>query len=201
MLEQAKLMVEKMTGIGRPRRTDLAELVRPRKPRPFAFSMTARRRTTGVSRCCSIARRWPCRRPMTRPPCSRTFRRQRLAAVRRNGIYDSCISTLGTHEVLGIARGHAVAQFGGEQGQAIDLKAGDVVVLPAGTGHRRRSASPDLLVVGAYPAAANSISGGRARSPMPTPCGRSPAVGLPAKDPIYGDAGRCCTPGASDGRA
>ena len=70
----------------------------------------------------------------------------------RNGIYDFLHYHSGTHEVLGIARGHARVRFGGRNGKIVALRAGDVVILPAGTGHQRVSASRDLLVVGAYTA-------------------------------------------------
>jgi uncharacterized protein YjlB len=69
----------------------------------------------------------------------------------RNGIYDFHHFHSTTHEVLGIVRGRASVMLGGPSGRRFELSAGDVVVLPAGTGHRNVGSSDDLLVVGAYP--------------------------------------------------
>jgi uncharacterized protein YjlB len=55
------------------------------------------------------------------------------------------------HEVLGVAEGETQVQFGGPQGQVLTVRAGDVVVVPAGVGHYRRSQSDGLVIVGAYP--------------------------------------------------
>ena len=60
----------------------------------------------------------------------------------RNGIHPFLHFHTRTHEVLGIARGTARVEFGGDKGRTLDVQAGDVVVLPAGTGHRRVSSSP-----------------------------------------------------------
>jgi uncharacterized protein YjlB len=68
----------------------------------------------------------------------------------RDTIYDYDHFHTTAHEVLGIAEGSVSVRFGGAKGRELTLEKGDVVVSPAGVGHRRRSASKDLLVVGAY---------------------------------------------------
>lgn len=107
----------------------------------------------------------------------------------RNGIFPFLHFHAAAHEVLGIARGSAEVQFGGDSGQTLKVEAGDVVVLPAGTGHRRLSASPDLLVVGAYPAGSDygqhrpgQIDLHQAQAPIAR-------VPLPDQDPVYGEKG------------
>jgi uncharacterized protein YjlB len=69
----------------------------------------------------------------------------------RDTVYDFVHYHSQIHEVMAVARGTATVEFGGLKGRKLRLKAGDVVILPAGTGHRLIEASRNFLVVGAYP--------------------------------------------------
>ena len=110
-------------------------------------------------------------------------------AMWRNGVYDYLHYHATVHEALGVARGHARVQFGGDHGEALDISAGDVAILPAGTGHQLISASEDFRVVGAYP------PGPPMQIARPTPESHAkaletiPKVKLPKTDPVRGEDG------------
>jgi uncharacterized protein YjlB len=94
-----------------------------------------------------------------------------------------------THEVLAVYRGTASLQFGGDNGRKFVVKPGDVVVIPAGVGHKRMESTSDFSVIGAYP-------GGRRWDLLRGLPGERPradrniaAVPLPDNDPIAGPGG------------
>ena len=107
----------------------------------------------------------------------------------RNGVYDYLHYHATVHEALGVARGHARVRFGGDRGREIEISAGDVAILPAGTGHQCLSASRDFCVIGAYP------PGPQMHVTRPTPENHTkalqtiPAVELPKTDPVMGTDG------------
>jgi uncharacterized protein YjlB len=105
----------------------------------------------------------------------------------RNGIYTFHHFHSTAHEVLGIARGHVNVVLGGEGGQSVTANAGDILVLPAGTGHCRISASDELLVIGAYPEDEHWDICRTALSPEALE--RMKHVRYPASDPVTGPTG------------
>lgn len=107
----------------------------------------------------------------------------------RNGIYNYLHYHSTAHEVLGVARGQARVRFGGDRGKVLEVTAGDVAILPAGTGHQCLFGTRDLCVVGAYPL------GQTMEITRPTPDNhaealkRIPRVAAPGADPVMGEDG------------
>lgn len=107
----------------------------------------------------------------------------------RNGIYSFQHYHSTAHEVLGIFSGTAKVQLGGEDGIIQTVHPGDVVVIPAGVAHKNLGSSPDLGVVGAYPAGQHpDLCRGKADE-RPEADQNIRRVPLPQKDPVYGRNG------------
>ena len=93
------------------------------------------------------------------------------------------------HEVLGVVAGSASVILGGPSGRPFEVGSGDVLVLPAGTGHCNAGSSADLLVVGAYP---NGMRWDLRRgdpSERDEVLANIEAVPLPDADPVQGPGG------------
>ncbi|WP_409306113.1 cupin domain-containing protein [Peribacillus sp. SCS-155] len=117
------------------------------------------------------------------------FNRHNWRGSWSGGIFDYHHYHSNTHEVLGVKAGTATILVGGDDGERLELKVGDVVVLPAGTGHKNIESSDDFEVVGAYPdGMAHNLRkkdpGLRAQAVT-----EIKQVSVPETDPVFGEKG------------
>lgn len=193
VLESLKKAAEKATGVARPSRDQIEGLIRIRKANVAKF------KDDGVipnnSRWPLVLYRGAVALPRNLDPAAimeDLFDKNGWGDSWRDGIYDYVHYHSRIHEVLGIARGKGTVRFGGNKGKTLQLKAGDVAILPAGTGHQCLAASADFLVVGAYPPTGTydectkSEEHARALKTIPK-------IGRPRKDPVYGSKGPLLT--------
>jgi uncharacterized protein YjlB len=122
--------------------------------------------------------------------CERLFAGNGWGGSWRDGVFPFHHFHSNAHEVLGFVRGEATVLLGGPGGEVVRIVAGDVVMLPAGTGHKREAASDDLIVVGAYPAGQEDYDLRRGDPAELDEATRNiAAVALPGTDPTAGADG------------
>ena len=117
------------------------------------------------------------------------FARHHWPAAWRNGVHPFHHYHSDGHEALGIYSGEVTVRFGGDAGVAITARPGDVLVLPAGTGHKKLSSRGALGVVGAYPEGSHPDT---CVPPFARPAKSAAAVArvpLPRCDPVHGPRG------------
>ena len=117
------------------------------------------------------------------------FNRNRWPAAWRNGVYPFHHFHSTGHEALGIYEGEVTVQFGGDAGVTVTARPGDVIVLPAGTGHKKLSSRGALGVVGAYPDGMHPDTCTPPFARAAAAAQRVAKVPLPACDPVYGARG------------
>ena len=117
------------------------------------------------------------------------FDQNRWPAAWRDGVFPFHHFHTTAHEVLGVYSGEVTVQFGGEGGVVVTAQPGDVIVLPAGTGHKKLSSRGALGVVGAYPAGQHADTCTPLLSNLERSADAVARVALPECDPVYGAAG------------
>ncbi|WP_460673564.1 cupin domain-containing protein [Larkinella ripae] len=107
----------------------------------------------------------------------------------RNGVFPYHHYHSLSHEVLGVYSGSARLHLGGEKGPKIRVRSGDVIVIPAGVGHKRLEASADFGVVGAYPDGRDYDVLRGEPGDRPKADQQIATVPLPKTDPLQGQDG------------
>lgn len=107
----------------------------------------------------------------------------------RNGIFSYHHYHSTAHEALLVYGGSAKVQLGGENGVIETIGAGDVIVIPAGVGHKNLGSSSDFHVVGAYPPQQNVDMNYGKSGERPRVDQNIARLVLPATDPVFGKAG------------
>lgn len=104
----------------------------------------------------------------------------------RWGVYPFHHYHSNTHEVLGVFQGKALLHLGGEKGEKVEVQAGDIIVIPAGVGHKCLTHSNDFTVLGAYPNGLDPDLMRGEKGERPATDQNIAAVAVPATDPWMG---------------
>lgn len=104
----------------------------------------------------------------------------------RNGIFSYHHYHSDTHEALGVYGGWAEVQLGGPDNDPVRIEKGDLVVLPAGTSHKKIDSGDGFAVVGAYPGGQSYDMNYGKEGEIENAKQNIAGVPLPEEDPVFG---------------
>ncbi|MGZ3863842.1 MAG: cupin domain-containing protein [Bacteroidia bacterium] len=107
----------------------------------------------------------------------------------KNGIYDFHHYHSTTHECMAICMGSANIILGGPGGKRVKVKQGDVIILPAGVGHRCTSMTDDFLCVGGYPQGKDYDMNTGIADEYSKAISNIKELPVPKHDPVFGNQG------------
>ena len=116
----------------------------------------------------------------------RLFARNGWSNAWNSGVFTYSHYHSTTHEVLGFFRGSTVLHLGGAHGYNINIRKGDVLIIPAGVAHKNLGREHQVKCIGAYPGGRDydintGMPGERPRTDQ-----NIRALPLPGQDPFYG---------------
>ena len=107
----------------------------------------------------------------------------------RDGIYTFDHYHSLTHEVIGVYKGKTTLQLGGDDGLQLEIKKGDVIVIPAGVAHRNLGRETDVLCIGGYPEGKDFDMNFGKPGERPQTDQNIASLKLPDTDPVTGKSG------------
>jgi uncharacterized protein YjlB len=125
--------------------------------------------------------------------CRRLFAANGWTGAWVDGIFSFHHFHSTAHEVLGVVAGRAAVVLGGPAGERLEVRSGDVIVLPAGTSHQNDGSSGDFAVVGAYPEGTTWDLRHGDPHELADVLRNIAAVPLPILDPVQGAGGALTT--------
>ena len=162
-------------------------------PHPELLQLCSDGRTPNSPHPVLIYRQLPLAGPSPAEAFERLFDSHLWPSAWRGTVYDYHHYHSTAHEVLGVASGWARLMLGGEKGEEVELRAGDALVLPAGTGHCALEASEDFQVVAGYPLDQQYDMQRPDAASHDASRARIARVGVPVSDPLAGTQGALVT--------
>jgi uncharacterized protein YjlB len=106
-----------------------------------------------------------------------------------NGIYDFHHYHSITHECMAIIMGTTSVILGGPKGRKIELTEGDIIILPAGVGHKSLKCSENFQCMGTYPQGKDYDTNTGTLAEYKKAILNIKNLPAPQKDPIFGKLG------------